>query len=112
MVTGGRVATLSPNSDHSLQDLEHSLHRERLTIQTQSIGSQELEHTFTSLFPFFLSHQQMIPEKFALRIKKDGVHRVVCDFLSSLGNDQLIALVQQYVPTASPALKREQLDLL
>jgi dGTPase len=112
LVTGRLLVTLSPASDGSLQDLEHHLHVEKIAALAQSSTAQALAQAFSSLFAMLLEHPQRIPEKHALRIKKDGVHRVVCDYLSSLADEQLLALYHQEIVPVSPPVQRTQMNLL
>jgi len=46
--------------------------------------NQRASHVLQGLFEFYHLHPHLIADRAALRIKKEGVSRAVCDFLSSL----------------------------
>jgi len=46
--------------------------------------NQRASHVLQGLFEFYHLHPHLLADRAALRIKKEGVSRAVCDFLSSL----------------------------
>ncbi|MEM1058835.1 MAG: HD domain-containing protein [Verrucomicrobiota bacterium] len=49
------------------------------------------------LFQVLLGHDHLLPDFFAVRIKKEGVHRAACDYLASLGDGAMWELHERLV---------------
>lgn len=114
LVPQQQTIALSPQTDQHLYDLEARLAQDRRTASENSEGYRQLEKALCDLFHHLSSRPQLLPEKLALRVKKDGVPRVTCDYLASLADQSLLALEAKLCPAtkASEESSREQLSLL
>ena len=111
LLTGAPHITFVPETESTLQDLEFRLEKLRRELLVTSPIAQELEMAMTSVFYFLCARKHLIPDKIGVRIKKDGVHRVVCDYLVGLSDQQLLSQRKLWFPKA-PAEEMSQLKLL
>jgi dGTPase len=114
LVPPQHTIALSPQTEQHWNDLEVRLAQDRRTASENSESTRQLEKALIDLFYHLNNRPQLLPEKLALRVKKDGVPRVTCDYLASLADQSLLALAAKLCPAPQVCedSSREQLSLL
>ncbi len=81
---GRRLVDFSPETKRKLAELKQFLLR-RVYLHPKTLQNSERGRRFiTTLFQTYIDKPALMPFKYQKRIEADGLHRVVCDYISGM----------------------------
>ncbi|MDR1304219.1 MAG: deoxyguanosinetriphosphate triphosphohydrolase [Verrucomicrobiales bacterium] len=92
-----RLIGFSPVTRANLQNLRDFLQEHFYYHPSISRVNQRTCMALQRLFEFYCQHQRLIGHQAALRIKKEGPARAVCDYLSGMTDGYALKMYDQYV---------------
>ena len=102
---GQDVLTMSPLVQEAMDGLREFMFERVYRDKWRAAEEHRCDLVMTQLFHYYSEHPGEMPEEYVLIGYREGMERVVCDFLSGMTDRYAVRTYQQlFVPEAFPAL--------
>lgn len=82
-------------TNHLHEFMFDTVYRNRIAKSEDS----KVEQVIFFLFEYFMKNRDRIPEEFMLNVEKDGIHRVICDYIAGMTDRYAISVFEElFVP--------------